>query len=53
LADGTVCSISTDDNFSFIHAIIGRVHRHDVVLLGDVEDTLAEMDLVGGDQFEE
>lgn len=53
LADRTVGSISTDNNITFIHAIVGRVHRHDIVLLGDVEDSLAKMDLFGRDQFEE
>lgn len=53
LADRAVSSISTDDNISLIHAIVGRVHQHDVVLLGDVEYSLAEMDLVCRDKFEE
>jgi hypothetical protein len=52
LTDGAVSSVSSDNNVALEHLIVGKVDVSLVLVLGDVEDSFAEMDLVRWDELQ-
>jgi len=53
LTDSTVGPVGTDNNVSFKSVLVGQVNGDPVVLLADVKNSMAKVDLVGRDLFED
>lgn len=53
LTDSTVGPVGTDDNVPFKSVLVGQVNGDPVVLLADVENSMAKADLVRRDLFED
>lgn len=52
LTDGAVSTIGSHNNISLDSLVVDEVNGHLVVRLGNVEDALAEVDLMRGDQLQ-
>ena len=53
LTDGTVSTVGSDNDITNVHAVIVGVDSNLIILLGDIKDPLAKMDLVSWDLLED